>query len=87
MSEITARLEKLDEKGEIELDIEEGVINFAVSAGKKYVLNKHAASQQIWLSSPVSGAHRFSYEPASQKWKNSSGMELESLLMSELHGF
>lgn len=48
------------------------------------LLNYHGVMDQIWLSSPISGAHHFSYR--SGKWLcTRTDRELESILRQDLN--
>lgn len=52
---------------------------------QEYIINKHSFSKQIWLSSPVSGAHHFSYFESNKTWISSSGEELLKVLSKDLN--
>lgn len=45
-----------------DVDLLEDAITITLPAGQQYVINKHGVTQQIWLSSPFSGAHHFAYQ-------------------------
>jgi len=79
---IADALEDADAKGQLELEQQGGVLTIALSGGKQFVVSKHAPSQQVWLSSPVSGGLHFSYDGA--QWALADGRVLEMLLYSEL---
>lgn len=50
-----------------------------------WLVNKHAPTRQIWLSSPLSGARHFAFDAASGQWRNTrGGDDLLALLSSEL---
>ena len=50
-----------------------------------WVLNKHAPTRQIWLSSPKSGARHYAFDAGSGQWKDTrGGAELLALLSAEL---
>ena len=38
-----------------------------------WVVNKHAPTRQIWLSSPKSGARHYAFDAASGLWKDTRG--------------
>lgn len=38
-----------------------------------WVINKHAPTKQVWLSSPKSGARHFGFDAASGLWKDTRG--------------
>jgi frataxin len=49
-----------------------------------WVINKHAPTQQIWLSSPRSGARHYAYDAGSGEWKDTrGGADLLTLLSAE----
>jgi iron donor protein CyaY len=50
----------------------------------QFLLNYHGVMDQIWLSSPISGAHHFSYRCG--KWLcTRTDRELESVLRQDLN--
>jgi frataxin len=50
-----------------------------------WVVNKHAPSRQIWLSSPKSGARHYAFDAASGQWQDTrGGPDLLTLLSAEL---
>jgi frataxin len=52
--------------------------------GKQYVLNKHAPTEQLWLSSPISGAWHFVWQ--NYAWVSTRGEDtLNNILLKELH--
>ncbi len=68
-----------------EVDYEGGILNVTLEEGGTYVINKHAPTQQIWVSSPQSGAWHFALDDGSQTWRDTrQGQELIALLAREL---
>jgi frataxin len=68
-----------------EVDYEGGILNLTLDAGGTYVINKHAPTQQVWLSSPRSGAWHFARDEATGAWRDTrQGRELTRLLSDEL---
>lgn len=68
-----------------EVDYEGGILNVTLEAGGTYVINKHGPTQQIWLSSPHSGAWHFAQDAASGAWRDTrQGRDLVELLSGEL---
>jgi iron donor protein CyaY len=59
------------------------VLDITLPSGAQYVINRHAPSQQIWVSSPVSSASHFALK-SSGKWLNRQELELRSMLQDEL---
>ena len=50
-----------------------------------WLVNKHAPTQQIWLSSPRSGARHYAFDGASGQWRDTrGGDDLLSALTAEL---
>jgi frataxin len=74
--------EALGETADAEL--QGGVLNVEGDAGT-WVVNKHAPTQQVWLSSPRSGARHYAFDSASGQWKDTrGGPDLLALLSAEL---
>ena len=55
----------------------------------KFILSLHSPTSQIWLSSPISGAHHFFFEVKLQKWINTrdNTINLHDKLFNELQSF
>jgi frataxin len=65
-----------------EVDLEGSVLTVEIDGVGTYVLNKHAAMKQLWLSSPRSGAHHFAWDGA--RWASTrGGPDMMSLLSGE----
>ena len=80
-------MERLDAAvGDVmDIDLQDGVLTIEIDDGCQYVVNKQAPMQQIWVSSPVSGAGHFDYDRDREAWINSrSGAELINLLAEEI---
>ena len=53
--------------------------------GGTWVINKHAPTRQIWLSSPKSGARHYAFDEASGLWRDTRGSgDLMTILAGEL---
>jgi len=71
--------------GDYEVDWGNDVLTLTLPNGRQYVINKHRASQQIWVSSPVSGGWHFAWNTASASWQSTRiNQELLTLLRAEL---
>lgn len=66
-----------------EVELQGGILTIELDDGRQFVINKHGPSRQIWLSSPVSGAHH--YDPAEGRWRDSrDGSDLAGRLADDL---
>jgi len=69
----------------LDIDLESGILTIELDAGAQYIINRHAPSSQIWMSSPVSGATHFDFDKATGDWISSRGTEkLMDMLAVEL---
>ena len=70
----------------VDAELMGGILTLELEAGGVYQINKHLASRQIWLSSPMSGAWHFAWnESEGGAWRATRGGEkLEDLLGREL---
>ena len=76
-------LESLEEEIE-DSELQGGVLTVEAGAGT-WVVNKHAPTRQVWLSSPKSGARHYAFDAASGLWKDTRGSgDLLSTLAGEL---
>jgi len=82
LSNFADSTEAADEKGELDVDYQSGVLTITLANKKQYVINQHVPMRQIWLSSPISGAAHFDY--ANGSWKSTrGGDDLLDLLQRE----
>ncbi len=82
---LAERLENEDENSKLDVEYSDGILTIKIEAtSKTYIINRHAASQKIWYSSPFSGADYFAFDENSGKWLDSKGEELEEKLFSEI---
>jgi frataxin len=77
-------LDALEEACEDEAERQGGVLTVEGEEGT-WVINKHAPTRQVWLSSPKSGARHYAFDAGSGLWKDTrGGADLVSLLAAEL---
>jgi len=75
-------LAALEESIGPDAELQGGVLTVEQDAGT-WVVNKHAPTRQIWLSSPKSGARHFAWDGTA--WKDTrGGADLLPLLAQEL---
>jgi frataxin len=67
-----------------EVNLNGGVLTLELNNGSVFVINKHEPTQELWLSSPLSGAHHFKYIETS--WQSKAG-EFFAILYEELAKF
>lgn len=58
---------------EVDAELRGGILTLELEDGRQYVINKHAPTKQLWLSSPVSGAAHFAHDAASGAWRSTRG--------------
>src|SRR5689334_116262 len=65
-------------------ELQGGILTVEAGAGT-WVVNKHAPTRQIWLSSPKSGARHYAFEEKSGLWQDTrGGADLLATLAAEL---
>ena len=79
-------IEEQDEDTILEVDILDEILTIVLPDQQQYVINKQSYAQQIWLSSPISGAYHFDYDKTLGVWIARHGVELRALLGEELRG-
>lgn len=81
LEELFSIVQECDTKSSFDVDLQDGMLHIVTSVGA-FVVNRHSAAGEIWLSSPISGPYHFSYRQ--QKWLNKDEKELDTLLYDEL---
>lgn len=81
---LTDRIELADVKHDFEVDCIPGIVTITVPSGKQFVINQHLPTKQIWVSSPVSGAGHFTFDPSTSTWLNNHRNELFDVLSDDL---
>jgi len=79
-------LATLEEKlgDHVDAELLGGILTVEGNAGT-WIVNKHAPTRQIWLSSPVSGARHYAFDADSRRWHDTrGGDDLLSVLGAEL---
>ncbi len=84
LNRLADSMEVLDEEGTLEVELSGGILTIDLPTGRQFVVNKHGVSQQIWLSSPLSGGLHFSYDEQEQAWVIAGGTRLDTLLKAEV---
>jgi len=65
-------------------ELQGGVLTVEGDEGT-WVINKHAPTRQIWLSSPKSGARHYAFDQGSGLWRDTRGPgDLMTILAGEL---
>ncbi len=70
---------------ELEIDFVENNITIETENEKVFVISVHEPTSQIWLSSPISGAHHFIYND-NKSWISTrdKNIEIFSILKKEI---
>lgn len=68
----------------VDAELQGGILTVEGEAGT-WIVNKHAPTRQIWLSSPVSGARHYAFDEGRRQWRDTrGGGDLLEALRSEL---
>ena len=68
----------------VDAELQGGILTVEGDAGT-WIVNKHAPTRQIWLSSPVSGARHYAYDEGVGQWQDTrGGGDLLTVLGAEL---
>jgi frataxin len=77
-------LEALEEGLGDDAELRGGILTVEGEAGT-WIVNKHAPTRQIWLSSPKSGAKHYAFEAGKGLWQDTrGGADLLTTLSGEL---
>lgn len=56
-----------------DVDLEGGILTIGLPGGGQYLLNRHAPTRELWMSSPASGAAHFAWDAAGGCWRDTRG--------------
>jgi frataxin len=70
LENIVESIEIQDEENVIDAEYQDGMLNIELADGGEFVINKHGPTQQLWMSSPYSGAHHYAYDDMEGTWLN-----------------
>lgn len=56
----------------VDAELQGGILTVQGDAGT-WIVNKHAPTRQIWLSSPLSGARHYAFDAAAGRWLDTRG--------------
>lgn len=69
----------------VDVDLEGSILTIELEDGRQYIINKHAPSREIWVSSPVSGAAHYRFEREAGAWVSTrDGSVMMETLAGEL---
>ena len=72
----------------VDADMQGGILTLELEDGRQYVITLHQVNEEIWLSSPISGAKHVAYDTAKNQWISTRGEEeLLGLLSEELSAY
>ena len=77
-------VERADAGGMLDIELNHGILTLSLEDKRQFVVNRHTASRQIWMSSPVSGASHHKYITDEDAWVDGEGRELGELLQADL---
>ncbi len=78
-------LDSEDDEAQLDIDLEEGVMTITIDEDHTFIINKHAPSTQLWLSSPLSGGLHFDPVEEGKDWTLDDGRRLSIVLAEELN--
>ena len=84
MNYLMSVIEEQDKDCILDVDILNEILTITLPSNKQYVINKQNYTQQIWLSSPFTGAHHFDYNATIDLWVARKNQELRYLLNNEI---
>lgn len=83
-------IEDTDVNAVLDVEYSNDILNIQLLDGREYVINRHLAMKEIWLSSPVRGAFHFSLAPDKSSdikkllWQDKKGNNMFEILAEDL---
>ncbi|MDG1287475.1 MAG: iron donor protein CyaY [Rickettsiales bacterium] len=86
LERLAEEIELKDDDMLIDVDLNQGILTLELDSGQQYVISKHLPSQQVWLSSPMSGGLHYDYSEELESWELvKDGTRLDEHLAQELY--
>lgn len=76
LRELAQALETALDADDPDIELAGGILTLVLADKRKFILNRHAPTRQIWLSSPVSGASHYAFDGATQSWRSTRGPQV-----------
>lgn len=83
ISQIADSIISQDLDGIIDVNFIDEMILYITISTKQFVITGHTFARQIWLVSPISGPHHFSY--IDNKWLNRDKQDIWTLIQTEIN--
>ncbi len=84
LSSLLEAIEIADDDNKVDAELQDGVLTIQCGESGEYIINKHEPSRQIWVSSPLSGASRYSYDEDNDEWVRQNGEIFKEKISEEL---
>lgn len=83
--ELQAKIETALDAADPEVELRGGILTVALDDGRQFVINKHAPTRQIWVSSPIGGAAHYAWDDGAKLWRSTrSDAVLHAALAADL---
>jgi frataxin len=83
LARLAQNLEAALDADDPDIDLANGILTVGLADGRKFIVNKHMPTRQIWLSSPVSGAAHFAYDASADMWRSTRGPQILATQLAE----
>jgi frataxin len=85
LAELQTKIEAALDAADPEVELRGGILTVVLDDGRQFVINKHAPTRQIWVSSPVGGAAHYAWDEGAKIWRSTrSESELRASLAADL---
>lgn len=85
LADLQAKIETALDAADPEVELRGGILTVVLDEGGQFVINKHAPTRQIWVSSPIGGAAHYAWDAAAKVWRSTrSDAVLRTALAADL---
>lgn len=83
--DLQAKIEAALDDADPEVELRGGILTVVLDEGGQFVINKHAPTRQIWVSSPIGGAAHYAWDEGAKVWRSTrSDAVLQAALAADL---
>jgi frataxin len=70
LADLQAKIEAALDDADPEVELRGGILTVVLDDGRQFVINKHAPTRQIWVSSPIGGAAHYAWDEGARAWRS-----------------
>ena len=80
---LEAWAEIIEDTADVDVDCDGSVLSVELDDGRVFILNRHRPLNQLWLSSPITGASHYVWDETEKSWMGTRDQGRLDVLFSD----